>query len=117
VVTRQQAVSGRSISPRRIRHRFSTLNRIPFPRLSASVRCRFEVLLRTDTSEETDVKKALAIVLIVGFVSVDFLFFHDILKPGEVVTFPQYLTGLLSIPVMVLAFLYLLRSTGILRTR
>jgi len=63
------------------------------------------------------VKKALAIVLIVGFVSVDFLFFHDILKPGEVVTFPQYLTGLLSIPVMVLAFLYLLRSTGILRTR
>ena len=61
-------------------------------------------------------KKALAIVLIVGFVSVDFLFFHDILKPGEVVTFPQYLTGLLSIPVMVLAFLYLLRSTGILRT-
>ena len=62
-------------------------------------------------------KKALAIVLIVGFVSVDFLFFHDILKPGEVVTFPQYLTGLLSIPVMVLAFLYLLRSTGILRTR
>ena len=62
-------------------------------------------------------KKTLAIVLIVGFVSVDFLFFHDILKPGEVVTFPQYLTGLLSIPVMVLAFLYLLRSTGILRTR
>ena len=62
-------------------------------------------------------KKALAIVLIVGFVSVDFLFFHDILKPGEVVTFPQYLTGLLSIPVMVLAFLYLLRSTGVLRTR
>ena len=62
-------------------------------------------------------KKALAIVLIVGFVSVDFLFFHDIVKPGEVVTFPQYLTGLLSIPVMVLAFLYLLRSTGVLRTR
>lgn len=62
-------------------------------------------------------KKALAIVLIVGFVSVDFLFFHDILKPGEVVTFPQYLTGLLSIPVMVLALLYLLRDTGILRAR
>ena len=62
-------------------------------------------------------KKTLAIVLIVGFASVDILFFHDILKPGEVVTFPQYLTGLLSIPVMVLAFLYLLRSTGILRMR
>jgi hypothetical protein len=54
------------------------------------------------------VKKALAIVVIVGFMMVDFLFFHDSLKPGEVVTFPQLLTGLLSIPVMVVAFLYLL---------
>jgi hypothetical protein len=57
------------------------------------------------------VKKALAIVLIVGFLMVDFLFFHDILKPGEVVTFPQFLTGLLSIPVMVVAVLYLLGRT------
>lgn len=62
-------------------------------------------------------KTALAIVLIVGFLSVDFLFFHDMLKPGEVVTFPQYLTGLLSIPVMALAFLYLLRRSGIFRAR
>lgn len=53
-------------------------------------------------------KKALAVVVIVGFLMVDFLFFHDILKPGEVVTFPQFLTGLLSIPVMVVAALYLL---------
>lgn len=53
-------------------------------------------------------KKALAVVVIVGFLMVDFLFFHDILKPGEVVTFPQFLTGLLSIPVMVVAVLYLL---------
>ena len=62
-------------------------------------------------------KKALAIVLIVGFLSVDFLFFHDILKPGEIITIPQYLTGLLSIPVVVVAFLYLLRGTGMFRAR
>ena len=60
-------------------------------------------------------KKALAIVLIVGFLMVDFLFFHDILKPGEVVTFPQFVTGLLSIPVMVVAVLYLLGGTPISR--
>jgi len=34
-------------------------------------------------------KKALAIALIAGFLVVDFLFFHDVLKPGEVVTFPS----------------------------
>ena len=48
-------------------------------------------------------KKALSIVLIVGFLFVDFLFFHDILKPGEVTTLPQYLTGLLSVPVILVA--------------
>jgi hypothetical protein len=31
-------------------------------------------------------KKGLAVVLIVGFLLVDFLFFHDVLK-GETVTF------------------------------
>jgi hypothetical protein len=55
-------------------------------------------------------KKALAVTLIVGFLLVDFLFFHDILKPGEVITFPQYLTGLLSVPVILLAGLYLVRG-------
>ena len=54
-------------------------------------------------------KKGLAVVLIVGFLLVDFLFFHDILKPGEAITFPQFLTGVLSIPVLVLSALYLLR--------
>jgi hypothetical protein len=48
-------------------------------------------------------KNALAVTLIVGFLLVDFLFFHDLLKPGEVITFPQYLTGLLSIPVILVA--------------
>jgi len=40
-------------------------------------------------------------VLIIGFVVVDFLFFHDALKAGEVISAPQYLTGILSIIVIV----------------
>ena len=55
-------------------------------------------------------KKALAIVLIAGFLIVDFLFFHDVLKVGETITFPQYLTGLLSVPVIVLSALFLTRG-------
>jgi hypothetical protein len=55
-------------------------------------------------------KKGLAVVLIVGFLLVDFLFFHDVLKAGETVTFPQYLTGLLSVPVIVLSVLFLTRG-------
>jgi len=55
-------------------------------------------------------KKALAVTLIVGFLLVDFLFFHDVLKPGEVITFPQYLTGLLSVPVILVAALYLIHG-------
>ena len=56
-------------------------------------------------------KKALALVLLVGFLMVDFLFFHDIFKAGEAATFAQYLTGVLSIPVLVISALYLLRGT------
>ena len=48
-------------------------------------------------------KKALDVTLIAGFLVVDFLFFHDILKPGEAITFPQYLTGFLSLAVIALA--------------
>ena len=55
-------------------------------------------------------KKALAIALIVGFMLVDFLFFHDILKPGESITFPQYLTGVLSVPVLIVCVVYLARG-------
>jgi len=55
-------------------------------------------------------KNALAIALIVGFVLVDFLFFHDVLKAGEHVTFPQYLTGVLSIPVIIVSGMVLLRD-------
>ena len=43
--------------------------------------------------------RALDISLILGFLAVDFLFFHDLLKAGEVTTVPQYMTGMLSILV------------------
>ena len=58
-------------------------------------------------------KKALAVALIVGFLLVDFLFFHDIFKAGETVTFAQYLTGVLSIPVLIISALYLVGDTRI----
>ncbi len=45
-------------------------------------------------------KKIIYLVLIIGFLAVDFLFFHDIFKPGEVITSAQYLTGILSILVI-----------------
>jgi hypothetical protein len=60
-------------------------------------------------------KKALAAALIVGFLLVDFLFFHDIFKAGESPTFAQYLTGSLSIPVLIVSALYLLRGSRALQ--
>jgi hypothetical protein len=60
-------------------------------------------------------KKALAIALIVGFLLVDFLFFHDVFKAGEVVTFPQYVTGVLSVPVVVISTRFLLRGDSTLQ--
>ena len=47
--------------------------------------------------------RAIAVSVILGFAVVDFLFFHDALKPGEVITLPQYLTGALSLLVVALA--------------
>lgn len=49
------------------------------------------------------------LILILGFVAVDFFFFHDIFKVGEVITLPQYLTGILSIPVLALSIQSLLK--------
>ena len=54
-------------------------------------------------------RRTLAVVLIVGFLFVDFLFFHDLLKPGEVTTLPQYMTGFLSILVFVVCAQSLLK--------
>lgn len=50
-----------------------------------------------------DMRKLVAIVLILGFLFVDFLFFHDVFKAGESTSVAQYLTGILSIPVFVIA--------------
>lgn len=49
-------------------------------------------------------------VLIVGFLVVDFLLFHDAFKPGEVVTAVQYLTGVLSVIVIGRSIQSLLRG-------
>lgn len=46
--------------------------------------------------------KIMAIILLFGFLAVDFLFFHDFLKPGENISPAQYLTGLLSVVTFVL---------------
>lgn len=49
--------------------------------------------------------------LIVGFLAVDLVFFHDIFKAGEVATLPQYMTGfLLSIAVLVICAQSLAKS-------
>ena len=45
-------------------------------------------------------KKILDVTILAGFLAVDFFFFHDLFKSGEVITLPMYLTGLLSLPVM-----------------
>lgn len=56
-----------------------------------------------DVLGSTAVKKMVCVSLILGFLFVDFLFFHDILKPGESTSFAQYLTGVLSVPAVLLA--------------
>jgi hypothetical protein len=48
-------------------------------------------------------RKVLDVTLIAGFLVVDFLFFHDLLKPGEAITFAEYLTGFLCLGVIALS--------------
>lgn len=55
--------------------------------------------------------KTLDVVLILGFLLVNFFFFHDFFKAGEVITLPQYLTGVLSIPVFVISIRSLLNTS------
>jgi hypothetical protein len=57
-------------------------------------------------------KRLLASILLIGFLAVDFLFFHDILKPGETITFPQYLAGALSLIVFALSAQILINNSG-----
>ena len=55
-------------------------------------------------------RRVLDVGLIVGFLTVDFFFFHDIFKAGEVTTVPQYMTGFLSILVFAICSASLLKS-------
>jgi hypothetical protein len=43
--------------------------------------------------------KILHIILIAGFLVVDWLIFHDIFKAGETYTVTEFMTGLLSLVV------------------
>jgi hypothetical protein len=54
--------------------------------------------------------RAMNIFLIVGFLVVDFLFFHDVFKADEVTTPAQYMTGFLSILVIAACGQSLLKS-------
>ena len=56
-------------------------------------------------------RRAIEVFLVVVFLAVDFLFFHDILKPGEAPTPAQYLTGLLSLFVIAICAQSLLNPT------
>ena len=55
-------------------------------------------------------RKLTALVLILGFLFVDFIFFHDIFKQGETTSLGQWLTGILSIPVIIISIQTLLKK-------
>jgi len=55
-------------------------------------------------------RRVLDVGLILGFLAVDCLFFHDIFKAREVTTLPQYMTGFLSILVFAICSQSLLKS-------
>ena len=46
-------------------------------------------------------KKIIDVILIIGFLFVDLILFHDIFKIGEQHTVVEYLTGVLSILVII----------------
>lgn len=71
--------------------------------------CQPERVTRSCRDYDRDMRRVADIGLIAGFLFVDFLFFHDLLKPGEVTTLPQYMTGFLSIVVFVICGQSLLR--------
>jgi hypothetical protein len=56
------------------------------------------------------VRKLVYIILILGFLFVDLIFFHDVFKPGETTSIGQWLTGILSIPVIIISIQELLKS-------
>ena len=56
-------------------------------------------------------RKVLDIVLILGFLFVDLIFFHDVFKAGETTSLGQWLTGILSIPVIIVSLQSLLKPS------
>jgi hypothetical protein len=56
-------------------------------------------------------RRGVDVALILGFLAVDFLFFHDLFKTGEVTTVPQYMTGVLSVFVFSVCAQSLLKSS------
>ncbi len=54
-------------------------------------------------------RRTLAIVIIVTLLVIDFLEFHDLFEPK---TLPEILTGLVSVPIVVLMGLDLLKKQG-----
>lgn len=54
--------------------------------------------------------KILDVVLIIGFLVVDWLIFHDFMKAGEMYTVTEYLTGALSLIVFVNSVRSLLKN-------
>jgi hypothetical protein len=55
-------------------------------------------------------KKLVYIVLILGFLFVDLVFFHDVFKAGETTSLGQWLTGILSILVIAVSAQSLLKD-------
>ncbi len=55
-------------------------------------------------------RKIIDVVLILGFLFVDFIFFHDVFKPGETTSVGQWLTGILSILVFIVSIQSLLKD-------
>lgn len=58
-------------------------------------------------------RKIIDVILIVGFIVVDFLFFHDLFKAGEVINLPQYLTDILSVLVFVVSIQSLVKKSSV----
>ncbi len=56
------------------------------------------------------IEKAVHTTLIIGFSGVDWLFFHDLLKPGEGMSPAQLLVGLLSVLVFITSTAALVRA-------
>ena len=53
--------------------------------------------------------KLLIIIIIITLIVIDFLIFHDYFKTGENYTLVEYLTGIVSIPVILILGWFLIK--------